>query len=189
MKRSECIPVFSWFLPKIYFQADIDHFLCHEDLAGSIKPLHGAIRDKAPSLANGTLGTDVIRMIQTFAKGLQINVKKPKTGLGLADEPDFGFCESTIGRLTMPPEDMNHNLSAILAALNEHKPRRKDGTGFITRVMLYCLPNQAAEVNKFFRFSIKHAEIYDPKAEEQEEALAKGRKEIMENVKKLKEGQ
>ena len=170
----------------MYFQADIDHFLCHEDLVGSIKPLNNSIREKAPSLQRGTVGKDIVRMIQTFAKGMQLDVKKVKPGLGIADEPDYGFCNTTIGRLGMDPEDLNENLTVILQALNEHKPNRKDKTGFITRVMLYCLPNQLPKIDKNFYFSVFHPEIYDPKAEEQEKAVSEGRKAIIENVKKLK---
>ena len=81
---------------------------------------------------------------------------------------------------------MQDNLTAILDILDEMKPKRKDGTGFITRVMLYCLPNQVASISKHYYFSIMHPLIYDPRVDEQVKALAEGRKQIAENVRKLK---
>ena len=122
---------------------------------------------------------------------MHLSVQKAKNIPGYAEEPDYASCRTTIGRLEMSPEDMNENLTAILERLNESKPKRKDGTGFITRVSLYCLPNDLplAELPKYFQFSIKHKEIYDPRLDEQEKALTEGRKQIMENVAKLKSEQ
>ena len=88
--------------------------------------------------------------------------------------------------LGMSVEDMNANLDVILEAVDEMKPKRKDGSGFITRVMLYCLPNQVASVSKYYHFSITHPLIYDPKAAEQDKVLAEARKQIAENVKNLR---
>ena len=51
--------------------AEVDFFLCHEDLVKQIGPLRQVIRDKTPNTQNGTIGKDIVRMIQTFAKGIR----------------------------------------------------------------------------------------------------------------------
>ena len=49
--------------------AEVDFFLCHEELLKQLGPLRSVVRDKTPNTANGTIGIDIVRMIQTFAKG------------------------------------------------------------------------------------------------------------------------
>ena len=49
--------------------AEVDFFLCHEELLKQLGPLRSVVRDKTPNAANGTIGIDIVRMIQTFAKG------------------------------------------------------------------------------------------------------------------------
>ena len=169
-----------------FFQAEIDHFLCHDELAGQIRPLSSALRDKAPTVNNGTIGSNMVRLVQTFAKGMYLNVKKIQASAGVKDEPDYGFCTATIGRLSMTVEDMNENLTEILTNLNQNAPKRKDGSGFITRVQTYVLPNGVATAPKFFHFSVKHPVIYDPRIEEQDKVIQEGMEEIAKNVEKLK---
>ena len=79
------------------FQAEVDHFLCHDELAGQIRPLSAALRDKAPNNTNGTIGVDMVRMIQTFAKGMYVNVKKVAPSAGIKLSPQI---ESTVNRTT-----------------------------------------------------------------------------------------
>ena len=50
--------------------AEVDHYLCHTELAAYLRPLTNTIRDKVPHASAGTIGTDIVRMIQTFAKGM-----------------------------------------------------------------------------------------------------------------------
>lgn len=165
--------------------SEIDHFVCHTDLAGQIRPLNAALRDKVPTMANESIGSDVVKMVQTFAKGMQVTVEKVKPGLGVADEPDYGVCKATIGRLGMANEDLVENMTAILEKLNENKPKRKDGSGLITRVQVYCLVNGSAAQN--FQFSLIHPLIYDERVEEQEKLISEGRAEVAKNVEKLRE--
>ena len=135
---------------------------------------------------NGTIGVDMVRMIQTFAKGMYVNVKKVAPSQGIKDEPDYGFCTATIGRLNMSVEDMNENLTVILDALNQNAPKRKDKSGLITRVQAYVLPNGVVSAPKAYHFSIQHPTIYDTRLEEQEKVIQEGMEEIAKNVEKLK---
>ena len=128
----------------------------------------------------------MVRLVQTFAKGMYLNVKKVSPSSGIKDEPDYASCNATIGRLNMTIEDMNENLTVILDNLNQNAPKRKDGTGFITRVQVYVMPHGKTNVPKYFQFSIKHPIIYDPRAEEQDKIIQEGMEEIAKNVEKLK---
>ena len=60
----------------------MDYFLCHEDLAGQMKQLVGLLRDKLPKISEGTVGSDISRMVKTFARGMFVDVVKPKPMLG-----------------------------------------------------------------------------------------------------------
>ena len=69
---------------------------------------------------------------------MNVTVKKVKPTLGYADEPDYGFCEATIGRLDMDIDKLKDNLVVLLQTLNEQRPlKRKDkDETFITRCIL-----------------------------------------------------
>jgi hypothetical protein len=47
-----------------------------------MKPLVGLLRDKLPRFADGTIGTDISRMVKTFGRGMFVDVTKPKPTLG-----------------------------------------------------------------------------------------------------------
>ena len=92
----------------------------------------------------------------------------------------------SIGRLKMDVEDLNTNLSVILEGFNEEAPKRKDKSGFITRVEVYCKPNDRNNLSKNYNFSLIHPEIYDLRVAEQEKVVQEGRAEISRNVANLK---
>ena len=85
--------------------------MAHEDLTKDCRSLNAHLRDKAPSIVQGTIGNDVVKLIQTFAKGMYLQVEKVRPSVGIADEPDYAFCNGTIGRLGMETEDLNTNLT------------------------------------------------------------------------------
>ena len=45
----------------------------------------------------------MVRMIQTFCKGMYIHVEKVRPSTGVADEPDYGYCKTTIGKQKIYP--------------------------------------------------------------------------------------
>jgi len=47
-----------------------------------MKPLVGHLRDKVPKTADGTVGTDIPRLVQTFGKGMFVDVLKVQPKLG-----------------------------------------------------------------------------------------------------------
>ena len=87
---------------------------------------------------NGTIGNDIPLLIATITRGMDVTIQKPKPSLGIADEPDYGFCEAPIGRLDMDVAAIESNLTVLLQKLNENRPKRKekDDDSFITRCIL-----------------------------------------------------
>ena len=114
---------------------DYDHFLAHDDISLELKPLLGILREKFPKKVNGTVGTDIEKMVKTFTNGQLVEVKKPKATLGYKDDPSFGYCQAMVGRLDMPASEIEVNLSTLLASLKESASRKS--SDFITRVEFY----------------------------------------------------
>ena len=44
---------------------------------------------------------------------MSLNVEKVKPAMGVADEPDYGYCVATIGRLGMEVDDMKVKLVSM----------------------------------------------------------------------------
>ena len=90
--------------------------------------------------SDGTVGTDIPLLVSTFSRGMDVSVRKVKPSLGYAEEPDYGFCESSIGRLDMDIDKLEDNLTILLRKLNENRPKRKDkDESFATRCILKVL--------------------------------------------------
>lgn len=64
-----------------------------------MKSVAGLLREKTPKKNSGTVGTDVTRLVRTYISGIAVQVKKVPKALGVADEPDYGFCEVAFGVL------------------------------------------------------------------------------------------
>ena len=45
-------------------QADFDRFLCHDELFLSMKPLTGLLRENTPTKLNGTVGSDMKKLVR-----------------------------------------------------------------------------------------------------------------------------
>jgi len=115
--------------------AEYDYFLSHEDLLKSLKPLVGVLREKFPKKLEGTVGTDLEKMVKTFSHGILTSVKKPKKTLGYADDPSYGYCEMAIGRLSMESRLVKENLTTLMETMAEKRPTTKKP--FINKCQLY----------------------------------------------------
>jgi len=145
--------------------ADIDTFLAHEDIEKELRPLLGILREKFPKKQNGTVGTNLGKMVQTFAHGMSVTVVKPKQTLGYAEDPSYGFCELQIGRLNMETTAIEANLVQALTTLREKAPKRSGG--FVTRCQLYC------QGPLDIKFDVRHDLVDDAKLKEHNDQLAK----------------
>ncbi len=65
-----------------------------------MKSLAGMLREKTPKQFDGTVSSDVAKMVRTFRSGMIVKVKKPVPSLLVANEPDFGYCEVPLGLLS-----------------------------------------------------------------------------------------
>ena len=54
-----------------------------------MKQLVGHLRDKLPKLTDGTIGTDVPRLVKTFGKRMFVDVHKMKPTLGEKQMKNF----------------------------------------------------------------------------------------------------
>jgi len=164
--------------------ADIDHFVAHEEMAGLLNPLNNILRDKNPRVQLGTVGPDVSLLVKAFARGMNIQVMKVKPELGIADEPDYGYCEAPIGTLEMEPAQVKENLDAILDKLDEGRPpKRKDpnDVAFMTR----CVLRVVGDSDVTSHFSIFHDMVTDKKGRQQEQALADARTVVQRKVEEI----
>ena len=51
---------------------------------------------------------------------MSLNVEKVKPAMGVADEPDYGHCVATIGRLGMEVDDMKVKLVSMKLNYSGH---------------------------------------------------------------------
>jgi len=135
--------------------SDIDHFLAHEDIIKDLKPLIGILRDKMPSKPQGSVSSDLPKLVKTFAHGMSVSVIKPGPTLGYAEDPSYAYAELQIGRLNMDPELVESNLTTALTTLREQAPKRSGS--YITRCQLYV------EGPLKTKFDIHHPLIDDEK--------------------------
>jgi len=115
--------------------AEFDYFLAHDDLVKSLKPLVGVLREKFPKKMDGTVGTNLEKMVKTFSHGILTTVKKPKKTLGYEDDASYGYCEMAVGRLSMESRLVSENLTTLLETVAEKRPTSKKE--FITKCQLY----------------------------------------------------
>eukprot|EP00088_Acartia_fossae_P023977 TRINITY_DN24938_c0_g1_i1.p1 TRINITY_DN24938_c0_g1~~TRINITY_DN24938_c0_g1_i1.p1 ORF type:complete len:401 (-),score=59.12 TRINITY_DN24938_c0_g1_i1:32-1204(-) len=135
---------------------DFDHFLAHEDIVLELKPLLGILRENFPKKPNGTVGTNMEKLVKTFSNGQIVEVKKPKSTLGYKDDPAYGYCEAMIGRLGMPDSAIESNLETIMSNLKESAPTKR-ANEFIFKVQLYLDGPLKG------KFSVSHDLIHDEK--------------------------
>ena len=167
-----------------FSQTDVDHFVAHSDMADSLKPLINILRDNVPMVKNGTIGEDIGLLVKTFGRGMEVQIRKVKPDLGVADEPDYGYCIAPIGTLDMDPALIAENLDAILEKLDENRPKRKDpkDNAFLTR----CMIRVSGDDDPHSNFSVLRDTISDDKGRKQPEDVAVGKAMVEEKVKQIK---
>ncbi|TRY74028.1 hypothetical protein TCAL_06698 [Tigriopus californicus] len=144
--------------------AEVDHFLCHDELAATMRTMVGVLREKTPLKGGDSVGTNIKKMIQVFKSGMEVQVRKVKPSLVAPNEPDYAFAEIPIGKLTQDPEEMRANLDSALDSLLEGQSKKASG-GFITRLILKL------EDGPFYtEYSIDHPLLSDEKLRNHQKA-------------------
>ena len=72
---------------------------------------------------------------------MALNVEKVKPAVGVADEPDYGHCVATIGRLGMEVDDMKVKLVSMELNHFLHSGREKTNLIYITSYTLSESPD------------------------------------------------
>ena len=86
--------------------SDFDHFLAHEDILESLKPLIGILREKFPKKQNGNVASDLTKLVRTWTHGMLVNVTKPKSTLGFKEDSTFGVAEFPVAASTWTPSSL-----------------------------------------------------------------------------------
>nr|CAG4640970.1 EOG090X089S [Eulimnadia texana] len=96
---------------------DYDYIVAHSSMANEITPLRGLLKKKYPNPKNGSVGADIGKIVERFAKGIEFSSNKDM------HELDYATVEVPIGRLSMPTEHLEANLDVILKDIHQLKTR------------------------------------------------------------------
>uniref|UniRef100_A0A0P4WD89 Ribosomal protein L1 n=1 Tax=Scylla olivacea TaxID=85551 RepID=A0A0P4WD89_SCYOL len=120
---------------------DYDHFIAETDILPDFVAVRGLIRKRFPSVRNGTAGIDVLALLERFTKGIEYHTAKDKY------HHDYATIRVPFGRLNMPSEQLEENLSALLKDVDKQKPNKKSND-LITRAIILCPP-----VKRYFKIN------------------------------------
>ncbi|KAE9551743.1 hypothetical protein FO519_005054 [Halicephalobus sp. NKZ332] len=159
---------------------DYDFCVAHSDMGSAILPLRGVLRSRFPTRLNGGLGDDLPAIIEKFKSGVKADITPDPVF------PHWGLSQPVVGRLSMPDDQVEANIQAIVEALCKH---RSPALGpFINRAVMMTIPGD-------MYFSIDIERFYPVATEDELDKLEKrksGKKKkkeepVQEKVSKIKE--
>lgn len=110
--------------------------VCNPKILVDLMQIRGLLKKKIPSLKNQTLGVDMVNIVRRLQTGIKYSMKKD------SQEPDFGFADLLLGKLSMSNEQLEANLKKVLQDISSMKPATKPhDEDFITRVLLWSDPS------------------------------------------------
>ncbi|CAD6198146.1 unnamed protein product [Caenorhabditis auriculariae] len=113
---------------------DYDFCVSHVDMASFILPLRGILKTRFPTRSNGGLGENLPELIEKFKNGVKLNIKADPV------YPTWGLSDCVVGRLSMPDEQIEANVAAVVAAACAH---RNPALGsFVNRALLMTIPGE-----------------------------------------------
>lgn len=113
---------------------DFQYVLAHSNMLPDLVHVRGLMKKKFPNPKLGTLGTDVIDMINRFMNGITYSVVKDE------NQKDFSQVSVQIGTLQMEIKHLEENLSSLLKDIDTMRPRREGK--FITRILIKSPPSR-----------------------------------------------
>lgn len=126
--------------------SDFQYIIAHTNMLPDLVHVRGLMRRKFPNPKLGTLGNDVIEMINRFMNGITYSVTKDE------NQKDFAALDIKIGTLNMDTKHLESNLASVLRDIDSMRPKR-DGK-FITRVLLKSPPSkEELKINPFLYVS------------------------------------
>lgn len=164
--------------------SDYQFVVAHPNIMAELVAVRGLLKRKFPNPKNGTLGANVADMVRQYLNGIQYAATKDE------HQQNYGIIRTCIGRLSMPTEQLEANLAALLCDVNVLRPRREGR--FVTRVLLRTTPSrEQLKIDPFVYIpeggkSRKTALLEAEEAEAKEEADAEAQEEEEEEAQKKK---
>lgn len=122
--------------------SDFQYVVAHTNMLPDLVHIRGLMKKKFPGPKSGTLGNDVIDMINRFMNGITYMVTKDE------NQKDFAALEVKFGTLDMDEKHLESNLASLLKDIDLMRPKREGK--FITRVHLISPPSsEKIKVNPF----------------------------------------
>lgn len=112
---------------------DFQYVVSHANMLTELVVLRGLMKKKFPNPKSGTLGTDILEMVNRYLNGIQYKAVKDEY------QQDFGLIETCIGTLDMEPKHLEENLVHLLKDVDSNRPKREGK--FVTRVILKSPPS------------------------------------------------
>lgn len=113
---------------------DYQFVVAHPNIMAELVAVRGLLKRKFPNPKNGTLGTNLVEMVQQYLNGIQYSATKDE------HQQNYGIIRTCVGRLSMPTEQLEANVAALLRDVNVIRPRREGR--FVTRVLLRTTPSR-----------------------------------------------
>ncbi|CAJ0936154.1 unnamed protein product, partial [Mesorhabditis belari] len=114
---------------------DYDFCVAHTDMSSHILPLRGLLRTKFPTKKNGGLGDELPEIIERFRSGVKLGIK------GDPVHPIWGLSDPIVGRLSMPDDQIEANVGAIIEALCANRSAALGS--FVNRCLMMTIPGDA----------------------------------------------
>lgn len=122
--------------------SEFQFIIAHNNMLPELVHVRGLMKRKFPNPKLGTLGTNVIEMINRFMNGITYSVIKDE------NQKDFALTTVQIGTLNMPTEHIEENLTSLLKDIDVMRPKREGK--FISRVILKSPPSKEEfKINPF----------------------------------------
>ncbi|XP_034250105.1 50S ribosomal protein L1 [Thrips palmi] len=94
---------------------DYDIILAHPDILTELAPIRGLIIKKFPNIKRGTVGFDVVSLVNKFKRGVDYEMNPSILN------PRQGLVQTPIGTVDMPASEIEKNFVAVLDAVSSHK--------------------------------------------------------------------
>ncbi|GAB6028526.1 mitochondrial 54S ribosomal protein mrpl1 [Chamberlinius hualienensis] len=123
---------------------DFKYVVSHSDIISDLSSLRGIMKKKYPTIAKGSLGSDISSIVNRYKTGLEYNAIKDPV------HHDFAWIDVPVGTLNMDSQHLEENIATLVSTACTHRPT-KFGT-FITVALLTCPPSKeklAINISKY----------------------------------------
>ncbi|XP_051160174.1 39S ribosomal protein L1, mitochondrial [Leptopilina boulardi] len=144
--------------------SDYDHIIAHPQILPQLLTIKGILKNKFPSLKQGTLGADLDATIYKHLHGVRY------TCIANSNYPDYGYCEVPFGTVEMTTPQLKENFKTLLDDLLTRKPKIPEP--MILRICIKCSPSTEAfklDLKEFIKEEVKEKYSYDDDDEDDDD--------------------